>query len=290
MAHKNDNKFLHKDTGSEGWFGLGRSIDFSDYVTRIALVAMVVAAALGTGYQATLGKGVEEAAYFGMNMGLQFLAAWLLALELDPDRKLGGIIGGGISIAMGFIFGVGDVTALLWLLFIVRMLSRTAGARHQMGDNVLILAISYFLCREGWWLYPTMAGVAYVIESQIKDGYFRSLYIGGFAFALVMFAGPKPTDVALNINYIYAMLAAFVLFLPAISMASITKAKGDKDGKPISHIRLQIAQGTFLIINFMLAWFHGNDIALAMSPAWAAAMGVGIYLFALAIQRAINKK
>jgi len=44
------------------------------------------------------------------------------------------------------------------------------------------------------------------------------------------------------------------------------------------------------VFNFLLAWFHGDQVALDMAPAWAAAMGVGAYLLSMAVQKAIFDK
>ncbi|MFA7068420.1 MAG: hypothetical protein WC127_05540, partial [Acidaminococcaceae bacterium] len=202
----------------------------------------------------------------------------------------GGIIGGGISLIIAFTLGMGNVLTLLWLVFIMRLISQTSGCRHKAGDNAILIIISYFLGKDGLWLYPTLTGVAYVLESQLKGGYYRSLYIGGLAFAVTAMANIRHTPVVISSIYLYLMAITFILFLPAISMAAITKFKGEKNNIPINPRRLQVAQGLFLVFNFLLAWFHGDEVALDMTPAWAAAMGVGIYLLSLAIQKAIFDK
>ncbi len=305
MAEKRKNKFLKFSRDDEsGYFGLGRMIDFSDAVTRIALFLTAISAIVATVFKTMQGETSDASAYFGLNVAVQFFFVFLLAQELDPDRKLGGIIGGGISIVMAFALpamqgsvnlpatqgSVGNVLTLLWLVFIMRLISQTSGCRHKAGDNAILIIISYFLGKDGLWLYPTLTGVAYVLESQLKGGYYRSLYIGGLAFAVTAMANIRHTPVVISSIYLYLMAITFILFLPAISMAAITKFKGEKNGIPINPRRLQVAQGLFLVFNFLLAWFHGDEVALDMAPAWAAAMGVGIYLLSLAVQKAIFDK
>jgi len=291
MAEKRKNKFLKFSRDDEsGYFGLGRMIDFSDAVTRIALFLTAITAIVATVFKTMQGETSDASAYFGLNVAVQFFFVFLLAQELDPDRKLGGIIGGGISLVIAFTLGMGNVLTLLWLVFIMRLISQTSGCRHKAGDNAILIIISYFLGKDGLWLYPTLTGVAYVLESQLKGGYYRSLYIGGLAFAVTAMASIRHTPVVISSIYLYLMAITFILFLPAISMAAITKFKGEKNGIPINPRRLQVAQGLFLVFNFLLAWFHGDEVALDMAPAWAAAMGVGIYLLSLAVQKAIFDK
>ncbi|NCD08298.1 MAG: hypothetical protein EOL98_02545 [Negativicutes bacterium] len=286
---KKSNKFLHSRNG-EGYFGLGRGIDFYDTLNRVAIVITLMASVLATVWKSWLGEGSEASAYFGLNVAATVLFTWLIAQELDPDHKLGGIIGSIISIVIALAMGVGNVMALLWLLFILRLLNRTSGSQHKIGDNVLILVLAYWLGIEGYWLYPILTGFVYVLESRLPRGYFRSLYMSGFAFALVALAKISKDPVTISVTYLYIMAVTFVLFLPAISMAAYTQFKGDYDGTRISPRRLQAAQGAFLVITFTIAWFHGDYQALTLAPAWAASIGVGVALLATAVQNALFKK
>lgn len=291
MAEKKKNKFLDFSRDeSGGYFGLGRAIDFSDGVTRLALVLTALTAILATVFKTMQGVSSDTSAYFGLNVALQFFFVFLLAQELDPDRKLGGIIGGGISVAMAFTLGVGNILTLLWLVFIMRLISQTSGCRHKAGDNALLIIAAYFLGKDGLWLFPALTGVAYVLESQIKGGYYRSLYIGGIAFAVTATANVSHAPVVISSIYLYFMAITFILFLPAISMAIATKFKGEQNNVAISPVRLQMAQGVFLVFNFLLTWFHGDEAALDMAPSWAAAIGVGSYLLSMAVQKAIFDK
>lgn len=289
---KKDNKYSAASTAlSEGGiFGLGRAIDFTDGLTRIALICTILTAVAAMGWKTIAGANTETAMYFGLNTAAAFFFAWLIAQELDPDRKLGGIIGGGLSIVAALALGDGNVLVLLWLLFILRLLNRTSGSRHKMGDNALIIFIAYWLGRDGYWLYPVLTGTVYIIESQIKGGYYRSLYLGGLAFAITAMADTSVKANNLQMIYVYLMAICFILFLPELRMAVATEAKGDKDGKRIIPQRLQVAQGVFLLIGFSIPWVHGNAQAAAFVPAWMAGIGTGIYLLVDALQKALFTK
>lgn len=287
---KKSNKFLKVNSAGDGYFGLGRGIDFSDLLNRIAIILVILTSVAATVYKSMAGADSETSAYFGLNVAAAVLFAWLIAQELDPDRKLGGIIGGFVTLILSLVMGVGNVMVLLWLLFILRLLSRTSGAQHKIGDNVLILLLAYWLSKDGYWLYPIMTGIAYVLESRLPRGYFRSLYMSGFALAIVALADITKHSVTISVIYLYIMAVVFIFLLPAISLAAYTQFKGDYDGKRISPRRLQAAQGAFLVISFTIAWFHGDSQALNMIPAWSAAIGVGISLLHAAVKNMIFKK
>lgn len=287
MATK-DNKYVNVSK-KEPWFGLGRQLDFYSWSARIAILMTGGSILASLLWQTMHGAGAEESTEKSLYMGLIVFFTWLIAEELDPERHTGGVIGGGIALVMCLTLGVGNPVILLWMLFIIRLISRTSGSRHMIGDNILLLGISYFLCREGLWLVPTLTGVAYLLESQLKDGYFRSLYLSGLAFAIVAFATPSIGKPNLDVMYFYLMSVTFILFLPAITMAGVSKFLGERDRKPINPRRLQAALGCYLLFNFVLCWFHGNMIALDLAPTWAAGMGVGLGLLSLTIQKIMFK-
>lgn len=92
------------------------------------------------------GADTETAMYFGLNTVAAFFFSWLIAQELDPDRKLGGIIGGGLSIVAALTLGEGNVLVLLGLqAFILRMLNRTGSSGTRSGIRFLD-----FYCLLAW--------------------------------------------------------------------------------------------------------------------------------------------
>ena len=93
---------------------------FTDGITRIALICTILTSVAATFWKTMGGADTETAMYFGLNTAAAFFFSWLIAQELDPDRKLGGIIGGGLSIVAALTLGEGNVLVLLWLLFILR--------------------------------------------------------------------------------------------------------------------------------------------------------------------------
>lgn len=292
MSVKNGNKYL-SNTSSDGdgsYFGLGRTIDIGDQFTRIALLLTLASGAIAVSFKGGLEASSESATYFGVAVAAQFFFTWLVAQELDPDRKIGGLVGAGISVVLALTIGVGDILVMFWMLFILRLLNRTSGSRHKIGDNIILMVLSYWLGKEGFWLYPTLTGIAYVVESKLPGGYIKSMYLGGLAFAITALANIDHTPARLDAIYVYLMIVTFILFLPEISMAIATKFLGEKDHKRINPRRLQAAQGMFLLFNFMLAWFSGNNAALSLSPSWAAAMGVGLYLLYMVVEKIIFGK
>lgn len=278
-------------TGVSQYLGLGRPIEFGDNVFRVAIIVTVLSV-LGLSTWYTM-HGVEayQASMDALSAALGFFFAFTLAQELDPDRKLGGIVGGGLSLLGAMFFGPGNVLVLMWLIWIMRMFTRTSGDRHKMADNVIILGCALWLGRgDGFWLVPILTGIAYVVESQIRYGYVRSMYLAAIALFMVVFCDFRMENINVDFNYIIMFGLATVLFMPLMKMAYYTEFKADKTGNPIDPVRLQTAQGMFLFIAISLAVFMGNEMCQALIPAFGAAFGCGLYLIADLVANKGKKK
>ena len=278
-------------TGISKYLGLGRPIDFGEKVNKVAMLTTIFICVAVTLCKTSSGMDSGEAVMFSMTSGLGFLLSYIIALELDPDRQLGGLIGGALTVLGYYFFGAGNITVMLWLLFILRMLNRSSGDRHRIGDNVIIIASAVWLGKEGFWVYPLLTGAAYILESQIKGGYFRSLYLAGISLAGLIIAEFSKESVVLTMDMIVLNCFAIILFLPEIRIAEYTQAKGDKNGKRLIPKRLQATMGFFCMLLVAAIFLHGNEAGKQLLPGTMAAIGCGLYLLvALMRHQVVFKK
>ena len=282
---------VYDPTGISKYLGLGRPIDFGETVNKVAMLTTIFICVAVTLWKTSSGMDSGEAVMFSMTSGLGFLLSYIIALELDPDRQLGGLIGGALTVLGYYFFGAGNITVMLWLLFILRMLNRSSGDRHRIGDNVIIIASAVWLGKEGFWVYPLLTGAAYILESQIKGGYFRSLYLAGISLAGLIIAEFSKESVVLTMDMIVLNCFAIILFLPEIRIAEYTQAKGDKNGKRLIPKRLQATMGFFCMLLVAAIFLHGNEAGKQLLPGTMAAIGCGLYLLvALMRHQVVFKK
>lgn len=282
---------LQNRNGLDEYLGLGRPLDVVDDLSQRTAVALAILCLVGgIIWKMISGMNFMDAGMFAVGMAMSVIFSFMIGQELDPDRKLGGLIGGVLS-AIGFaFFGTGDWVVTLWLLWLLRMFTRTSGDRHQIGDNAVILVCAAYLGWEGYFLYPMLTAAAYVMESQIAYGYFRSLYLAGIAFVSLVFAKFNIHSNALNANYLYFLMVVIFIFLPEVRLARYTKAIGDKSFQPISGSRVQVACGFFLMTLVSLALMHGNNAVMALIPGIMAAIGCGANLFRALVMKEVKVK
>ena len=281
---------VYDPTGINKYLGLGRPVDFGQKVNKLAMLATIFICVAITLWKTSSGMDSGEAVMFSMTSGLGFLLSYMIAQELDPDRQLGGIIGGILTVVGYYFFGAGNFMVLIWLLFILRMLNRSSGDRHRIGDNIIIIGSAVWLGKEGFWVYPLLTGAAYILESQIKGGYFRSLYLAGISLAGLIIAEFSKEATVLTLEMILLNCAAIIIFLPEVRIAEYTQAKGDKNGKRLIPKRLQATMGFFCMMLVAAIFLHGNEAGKQLLPGTMAALGCGLYLLVALMRHQVSFK
>lgn len=266
-------------TGIGQYFGLARPFNTDDKVTRFVLLATVLAFCAEAAWKLFQNVPTYDACMAGVSVGFSLLFSFMLGMELDPDRKIGGVIGGVLAMVWAFWQGEPNFIVMLLLIFVLRMLNRSSGDRHKILDNVLMLLCAWWLGQDGGWLYPMMLGAAYIIESQLNNGFFYSLYLAAFAFGTLWFSnGISKEPAALSIPYIAILAASIILFLPMLRMSVLVEARGDRDGRRLDGKRLRAGNLFFLVTMFFITFFQGDVQGQNLAPAIFTAAGVGIYL------------
>lgn len=281
---------VYDPTGVSKYLGLGRPIDFDKGINKIAMMSTIFLCVAITLWKTSGGMDSGEAVLLSLNAGLGFLLSFMIAQELDPDRQLGGLIGGALTIVGYYFFGEGNILVLLWLLFVLRMLNRSSGDRHRIADNVLIIGSAVWMGKQGFWVYPLLTGAAYILESQIKGGYFRSLYLAGISLAGLIIAEFSKQPTVLDLKMILVVCLGIILFLPELRIAEYTQAVGDKNGKRLFPKRLQATMGFFCMMLCAVIFLHGNEAAKQILPAAMASIGCGLYLFVALMRHQVSFK
>lgn len=220
-----------------------------------------------------------------------FFFSYLIARELDPDRVNGAHIAGCLAIIFSVFWGIGNIVVLFWILMLLRMLNRTAGQSPGLIDNILILAATFWIVRDGQWGYAVLTSLACVFDSQLPSGSGRSLYTAGFAFLIAAFSPKTPYSTSnIPADMFSIMIVATILFLPLIKFTEHNKSLDDYTRQPLVTLRVQAA-GIFTILSsFGMMWFYGQDVLKSFMPIWAAVLGTGIYLpIAAVLNRKMDK-
>ena len=280
---------MRREEVSNENFGLGRPFYFDDWFNRIAIMGTLAATIILLIFRQVTGTETGSIMLDGVSYAAGFFFAYLIGREVDPEpgREWGALLGAFITLGLEAFLGVdiNGVIGLLWVLFICRMFNRTSGSRHRIGDNAIILGSAFWMGYIGYWLFPVITGICYVLESQIKGGYYRSLYLAGVAFAICVITGRNTEVPVLSVNYLYLMGIAFILFLPQLTVAGFSTARDDRNNRYLVTSRLQCTQAVFLIAVGLLIYFGGNEAGIIFLPCIGTAVGTGLYLLVYLLKR-----
>lgn len=278
---KRSNKFNVVSAADSSYFGLGRVVYFDDRLNRRAILGALLSAVIMMIWQTFSGRmDTTEATTAGLIAACNFFFTYLIAQELDPEpkRRAAGLLGGLLAVVAQVFIGAGDVSLLLWALFVIRMFNRSSGSRHKIGDNAIILLTAFWMGKHDLWIFPGLTAACYVLESQIKEGYFRSLYLAGIACLMYIFVSRPEVAAGLSLNYVILLCISVFLFAPELSVAGQCTAKGDRDNRPLITQRIQTGQGVFMLGSFFAVFFCGDVAVKSLYPVWMAASACGIYL------------
>lgn len=261
-------------------FNLNRSLSAFNPNLQYLFLFTILAAVLSVINSLMIAKLPMDAALTDAVLSAAiFFFTYLIARELDPDRVRGAYIAGFLAIVFTGIWGIGNIVVLFWMLMLLRMLSRTAGQGPGLIDNILILAATFWIVRDGQWGYAALTAVICAIDSQLAGGSGRSLYTAGFSFLIAAFSPKVPYTISsVHADMFIVIVVSTLLFLPVIKLAEYTKSLDDYTRQPLNTLRLQVADIFTIMASFGMLWFYGQDVIKSFMPIWAAVLGTGIYL------------
>lgn len=259
---------------------LQRDFSLFDDNIRMLLLVSITMGIIAMIWKVVLGVDVESSTYFALSIGLISILSWMIAREIDPDRPKAAFAAAVIASLSCLHFGTGDLVILFWMMMLLRVLNHSTGLSPGLLDNILIVAVTFWLGMSGAWYYSIFTAVAYLTDTQMKDGSPRSWYIVGVSFLLAAISARTALvyENTLNSDVFIFMIAASILYLPVVKAGSFVRSLEDFTRKTFDPFRQQLTQIFFILITFLLTWLYGNYFAVSLIPLWSVMFGTGLYL------------
>lgn len=260
---------------------LGRLLD-PRYPTNLAIAALaLVVAVAGAIFHLFSGVALLESALWGVGAGFAVFLAWALGREIDPDHDLSAFVGAGLMLAGLVLFGLPSLLVLLWLLLVLRVVNRTTGLPAKPADSLAVLGLGGWLTWQGHWIVGLMTAVAFLLDGLLPTPLRHHLLLSGLAFfatvVLSIFHGGMAMESGPTLPIVISSVVMAGLFLVVITTSRESQAVGDATGKPLSPRRVQAAQVLALLTALLFAWWEGASGVVALTPLWAALVGVTLY-------------
>lgn len=269
---------------------LGRPID-PNYPTNraIALLSAGVVVA-GAAYRLLAGDPLLDSTLWGIGAGLAVFLAWALARELDPDHDLSAFVAAGLMVIGLLLWGLPELLLVFWLLLALRVIDHSTGLPAHWLDSLGLLGLGGWLTGQGYWTAGLLTVAAFALDGWLAPALRRHQLFALLALlvtvTLAVFQGDITQVEDASTPILLAVAAMGALFLVVIGTSRRVTSLCDQTGEPLRPTRVRVAQALALAAGLLLAWWSGAHGVVALLPAWAAMLGVGLYRLGLLARRA----
>jgi hypothetical protein len=232
---------------------------------------------------ALAGDRLPQSLLAGLVVGAAAFLAWALARELDPDHDLAAFVGALLALPVVLLTGAPGFASILLLLVALRIVNRTVGPPARPLDTIAILGLAGWVAWQGDWIGCLVLSLALLLDGTVTVPHRPHLAAAGAALALTGVAATRsgfPPSIA---GTSWISLSALLLVLPFLRvMASSGKPRtlADVGATPLQGKRVRWAQALGLLYVVLPVALHGKPGLAAVSPAWAALTGCGLYALA----------
>ena len=269
---------------------IGRPID-PNYPTNRAIALLALAVIVGGSVlQLIAGVQLVQSISWGIEAGLAVFLAWALARELDPDHDLSAFVAAGLALIGLLFLDLPGLTALFWMIVLLRIVNRTAGLPATILDSLLILGLSSWLTWQGEWIYGLITALAFLLDSRLSPPHVRHLLFAAIALVItvILFGGRLPRVDELSPAIALTVLVMSALFLPVIIASRELTTVSDQTNEPLNPRRVQAAQGIALLTGILIAWWNGYSGFVSFMPLWAAMAGASLYRLGDKVKRGLS--
>jgi hypothetical protein len=260
---------------------IGRPVD-ARYPTNLAIVILTMLVTAGAAaWKWLAGAPLVDSAMWGIGAGLATFLTWVLGRELDPDHDLSAFVAAGLALVALPILGLPQLLPLFWMVVAVRVVNRTVGLPARPLDSLALLGLGLWLTWQAGWLYGLITAATLFLDGWLPPRLRRHLLLSAImltatvTMTLLGAATPLGGWDSAPLQWLYALTA--ILF--AITIVTLPEAKAlcDATGEPLRPARVRAGQVLALVTALLLASLAGEQGLVALSPLWAAMLGVALY-------------
>ena len=260
---------------------IGRPIDRA-YPTNRAIAGLTLAVAVvGFAFRRWTGSAPLEAFGWSLIVAAGFFLAWAVARELDPDHDRSAFAAAALSLPAAIVLGPPDVAAVVLVLLLLRVVNRTVGPPARPLDTLGILAFVGVAVWRGHLALAGVAVVALLLDALLRPPHRLHLAAVGAALGLLGVGlgrdAWEPVRLASIPLLVWVAVAAALPFLSLIRGSGNPESLPDTGGEPLSGLRVRAAQWLGLGAVVATVLVEGQAGLAALSPAWAALAGTGLY-------------
>lgn len=266
------------------WTSIGRPVDPAWPTNRaIVMVSGISAAGTAAARLALAGDRLPQSLLAGVVVGAAVFLAWALARELDPDHDLAAFVGALLALPVVLLTGAPRFASILLLLLALRIVNRTVGPPARPLDTIALLGLAGWVAWHGDWIGCFILFLALLLDGTVTVAHRPHLAAAGATLALTGVAATRSGFPPSVTGASWISLSALLLLLPflrVIGNSGEPRTLSDFGAMPLLGRRVRSAQALGLLYVVLAVALQGRAGLTAVSPAWAALAGCGLYALA----------
>lgn len=251
------------------------------YPSNLFILLWLSAVGFGAlAYNALEGASFTQAISQAFFLGAGTLFAWMIGRELDPDHAGSANLAALLSPILILYFQTEPhVIALLLLVQLLRMLTRSTGQAIFIGDFGLFLVLSLWTATSNLWPLSILAAFALWLDSSLPDppryGRFYALIL--LVAAVLVTLATRGLSIAFAVDLLAWLILVTVLAVTRLIIPKVPEylnSHTDRYPKPISGQRLRYSLTLAALTLMILGWLGGGR---AILPLWSALLSLLIW-------------
>lgn len=225
----------------------------------------------------------------GGSKAFAVLLTWIFARELDPDSKMEAFYGIVPLLVTFFFYDELSTLPCLFILFCMRMVTRSAGQNPSIADFLFLLFFAIFIYFTESFIFLLFGGIYILTDSRSKGGGRKGL---PFSFFMILIATLSFVNLytvePVQMELIPMLLAGWitVMFAYRLSALKYVFSMDDTNRYYLSPKRIKNTGILTLLLAIMLAVNTGMVFQIA--PLWFAMLGVSMPFLKMIQRRSID--
>ena len=267
---------------------LGRIIHPKYKSNLILMIIIPVLGIIAGAYSFFTGNEIRIAFQAGFWMGLAVFQAWAVAREIDPDNDWSAFVAVAVMVIAMFVldFPVYAIIDLVMMMLFLRLVNGIIGVKISRNDAIKMLVLVLIVAFFDNWILGLVAACGFLLNAIMSQPERSHLAFAGVAVLIVIVRGIVNLGPmgSMSPPYLIVTIPIGIFYIVTMFANRSVSTKTDIKSMPVDIKRVRAAMALGLIAVIILALWRGDAGVLAMSPLWAAMLGISIYRIPITIR------
>lgn len=255
-----------------------RPLVLKDKTNLLILILTLAVGFLFSAIEIYQGLNIYNGFSIGLRKGVAFFLCWAISRELDPDGIRAAFYGLFPLFLLFFIQDSFMILPTVYLLFLLRVLSRSSGEKITLFDLLMIFLFSFYLYLFYSFIFPLFGAIFLFLDFRFKgakSGATLILSVVLMLLSLLSFINIY-TIVPVEVDFVSIVLVSFISTLFAFRLSFFKKILSTSDNNLYFLSPKRVKASGVVTLLFGLALAINFGFIRETSHLWFSMLGVSL--------------